>query len=73
MIASAVPGEREGRLAIDLEAIKIKAKGRLADQADQWINRYKEDATAYILEVTDYNEYIAHERGRLRKIYGVEP
>ena len=42
-IASAIPGEREGQLTLDLEAIKQSAKGRpVKALANHWIKEAKE-------------------------------
>jgi hypothetical protein len=43
-IASAIPGEREGHLTIDIEAIKSEGGRQAAAIADQWIKDAKKDA-----------------------------
>lgn len=43
-IASAIPGEREGHLNIDIEAIKVQGRRQAAAIADKWIKRAKKDA-----------------------------
>jgi hypothetical protein len=49
-IPSAIPGEREAQLTIDLEDIKDKAKGRgVAALVDEWIKIAKEEALTEVL------------------------
>ena len=53
-IASAIPGEREGRLTIDIDAIRAGVKKLQAGLiADEWIKTAKDKAKADILEETD--------------------
>lgn len=53
-VATAIPGEREGRLAIDIEAIRASAKKYAArHDAAKWTKAAKDSAKADILEETE--------------------
>lgn len=71
--ASAIPGEREGKLTIDLEAIKQGAKGRQVKAlADLWLKQAKEEAVDHMLQTTDREQYNARLRSRVRETLGVD-
>ena len=72
--ASAIPGEREGRLSIDLEAIKQRAKGRQVKAlADQWIKEAKEETLdRKELLSAGHEQYDARIMSRLRETLGVD-
>jgi len=71
--ASAIPGEREGKLTIDLEAIKQRAKGRQVKAlADHWIKEAKEKTVDSMFERQDPEQYNARLRSRLRETLGVD-
>ena len=63
-IAGAIPGEREGRLSIDIEAIKAgkDCRARASSQAECWVkeseNKAKRDAM--ILDPTKWEDREAH-------------
>jgi hypothetical protein len=59
-IASAIPGEREGHLVIDIEAIQGRAKDFVVDCiAAEWVKYAKEKAVGDILEETqEHQEYV---------------
>jgi hypothetical protein len=70
--ASTIPGEREGPLAIDIDAIHAAAKKILAGEiANEWIQAAKDKARADILEETD--EHGAFVWDRFRQQVGVKP
>jgi len=72
-IASAIPGEREGRLSIDLEAIKQRAKGRQVKAlADKWVKDAKEETLDRLALGKDPEQYNARLRSRLRETLGVD-
>lgn len=72
-IASAIPGEREGQLSINLEAIKQRAKGRQVKAlADRWIKEAKEKTLDSMVEGKDREQYNARLRSRLRETLGVD-
>jgi len=68
-IASAIPGEREGRLFIDLDAIRATPKRDVALIADQWIKLAKDTATACALKESGEDHYYMWEK--LREELGV--
>ena len=72
-IASAIPGEREGQLFINLEAIKQRAKGRQVKAlAEYWIKESKETTLEAALMAKDREQYNDHLRTRLRETLGVD-
>ena len=53
-VATAIPGEREGRLTIDIDSIHLSVKKHMGKHvATQWIKNAKDTAKASILEETD--------------------
>lgn len=57
-ITSAIPGEREGQLLIDLESIKQRAKGRsVKSLAEYWIKESKEKTLEAALMTKDREQY----------------
>jgi len=42
-LSTAIPGEREGQLSIDLDAVKTRSKGLVKALADKWIKDAKEE------------------------------
>ena len=70
-IASTIPGEREGHLAIDIEGIQGRAKDYLVDDiVDEWVRNAKDKAVADILQET--REHEAYVWRTLREQVGVE-
>jgi hypothetical protein len=56
-VALAIPGEREGHLVIDIEAIRGWAEGFLVDHiANEWVKEARENARADILQETGEHE-----------------
>jgi len=74
-ITSAIPGEREGTLTIDINAIKRGSAHRLATKlADEWVKQVKRDAVADMLEESgEPGEAEAHIWKQYREQYGVKP
>lgn len=71
-IASAIPGEREGRLAIDIDAIRAGVKKLQAGLISAgWVKTAKDKAKADILEESD--EHGAFVWDRFREQVGVKP
>lgn len=71
-IAGAIPGEREGRLTIDIAAIRARAEKIEAKSiAAEWVKEAKDDAKEKILEETGEDGEFFMER--LREHYGVKP
>jgi len=70
-IASAIPGEHEGHLAIDIEGIQGRAKDYVVDDiVDDWVRNAKDKAVADILQET--REHEAYVWRTLRERVGVE-
>ena len=71
-LSTAIPGEREGQLTIDLEAVKTKAKGLVKALADKWIKEAKEETSRRRLLQKSREQYNENLRAGLREMYGVE-
>ena len=73
-IASAIPGEREGKLAINIDVIRGIAKKKEAEMiAAEWIKTAKKKAKQEILEVTDPYAAVAAEWDNFREVFGTKP
>ncbi len=71
--ASAIPGEREGKLTIDLEAIKQRARGRQVKAlAAKWIKEAKEETLDRKELSAGHEQYNARIMSRLRETLGVD-
>jgi hypothetical protein len=71
-LSTAIPGEREGQLAIDLEAVKTKSKGLVKALVNKWIKDAKDETVRRRLTQTSQEAHNEHLRARLRDLYGVE-
>jgi len=68
-LSTAIPGEREGQLAIDLDALKAASKGHIKAQVDQWIEKAKDETTQRRLMHKNREQYNEHIRAKLRELY----
>lgn len=72
-MSSAIPGEREGQLSIDLDLVKTGAKGFIKILAEEWIKSAREDAVGNHLMMTDRGKYNEHLRAIMREAYEDRP
>ena len=71
-LSTAIPGESEGQLAIDLEAVKTKSKGLVKALVNKWIKDAKDETVRRRLTQTSQEAHNEHLRARLSDLYGVE-
>ena len=69
--ATAIPGEREGKLQINLDRIRGRAKSMAINMADNWTRRAREKATIAILGV--YGEATPYIWKKFREEAGIKP
>jgi hypothetical protein len=70
-VATAIPGEREGRLAINLDTVRADAKRNIKERAAQWVKVAKNQAKSDILDET--NEGASFSWECFQKNFGVKP